>query len=173
MIRFAHYFIISLVLIGCSQPENKPDSMAESEKIDNPEALSQEFKAEEITDSEEKRILHLAKNLKTKDGSTVLETIQYAEKNTKNKFKAGEFETTYHRDGSLEGVALNYWISDSREPEDAFIDIGWTLTPDRKGFLSVKESAPTLSDEEIDNLTVTHLMNGKDDFLKYVDQLEH
>ncbi|MCR4529794.1 hypothetical protein [Acinetobacter venetianus] len=173
MSKLKIFLIVSLILVGCSNSENTPENKTASEKVDQVESQPQAFKAEELTNSEEKRILDLAKNLKTKDGSSVLETIQYAEKNTKNKFKAGEFETTYNRDGSLEGVALNYWISDSREPEDAFLDIGWTLTPDRKGFLSVKESSPTLSDEEIDNLTVTHLMNGKNDFLKYVDQLEH
>lgn len=175
--KLRYLFLSAAILAGCSD-EPKPASTAAQDKPPavRPEPNSQpetkEFHAEALPPEEEKRIIDLAKNQRTADGSTVEQTVKYAEKHTNGRFKVSQFETIYNHDGSLSGVGMGYWIGASHKPDDAFVDVSWELAIDRQSFLTTKEKNSSISDEEIAELTVSHLMEGKKTFLQFVQNAE-
>lgn len=149
------------VAINNEVPSEQPESSVST--------VNKEFHAEELSPHEEQRIINLAKTLKTADGSSVYETIKYAEKNSNGMFKVAKFEPIFNNDGSLYGVGMSYWVGESRHSNDVYGDVSWKLANDRQSYVSNKEENPTLSDEELKMMTGAHLMNGKEDFLYYVE----
>lgn len=96
---------------------------------------------------------------RTKDGATVAEVLSYAEKMRPRIFKAGRFEVGYNgATGVASSVSIGYWIGTKRAPDDAFVDLGYSISPDGR----VMPVPP-------DAHTATALENGRKAFLRAVD----
>jgi hypothetical protein len=175
--KLRYWLLTAAILAGCSdEPQPPPVATQDKSPAVKPDLHSQtdirQFNAEALSPYEEKRIIDLAKNQRTADGSTVEQTVKYAEKHSNGRFKVSQFETIYNHDGSLSGVGMGYWIGASHKPDDAFVDVSWELAKDRQSFLTTKEKNSSISDEEIAELTVSHLMEGKETFLQFVQNAE-
>lgn len=108
----------------------------------------------------EAKWIQAVKQHRTKDGATVSEVLAYAEKMRPRAFKAGRFDVGYNgATGVADTVAIAYWIGAKRSPDDAFVDLGYPMSPDGKVL------AP-LSAEE----TSAALEAGRDAFLRAVDE---
>lgn len=78
-------------------------------------------KAHELSAATEAAWVAAVQNTKTEDGTTVLQTLRYAEKLRPSKFKFGKFEAGYNgASGEPEAIAVDFWIGAKREPGDAF-----------------------------------------------------
>ncbi|AOI84389.1 hypothetical protein WI67_17705 [Burkholderia cepacia] len=85
--------------------------------------------------------------------------LSYAEKMRPRIFKAGRFEVGYNgATGVASSVSIGYWIGTKRAPDDAFVDLGYSMSPDGR----VMPVPP-------DAHTATALENGRKAFLRAVD----
>ncbi|WP_446901096.1 hypothetical protein [Burkholderia sp. YIM B11467] len=104
--------------------------------------------------------IQTVKRHRTKDGATVSEVLAYAEKMRPRVFKAGRFEVGYNgATGVASSVSIGYWIGTKRAPDDAFVDLGYSMSPDGRVM-------PVPPEEE----TATALENGREAFLRAVDE---
>lgn len=79
------------------------------------------FKAHALTPATEASWIATVQNTKTDDGTTILQTLRYAEQLRPSKFKVGAFEAGYNgASGEPEGISVDFWIGAKREPGDAF-----------------------------------------------------
>ncbi|MDN7877214.1 hypothetical protein [Burkholderia aenigmatica] len=103
--------------------------------------------------------IQAVKRHRTKDGATVAEVLAYAEKMRPRIFKAGRFDVGYNgATGAASSVSIGYWIGSKRAPDDAFVDLGYSMSPDGRVM-------PVSRDEH----TATALENGRKAFLRAVD----
>ncbi|RQT87243.1 hypothetical protein DF041_29220 [Burkholderia cepacia] len=85
--------------------------------------------------------------------------LSYAEKMRPRIFKAGRFEVGYNGATGVAGsVSIGYWIGTKRAPDDAFVDLGYSMSPDGR-VMPVSPNAHT----------ATALENGRKAFLRAVD----
>jgi len=107
----------------------------------------------------EAKWIQTVKNHRTKDGSTVSDVLAYAQLMRPRKFKAGRFDVGYNgATGRPETVAIAYWIGAKRSPDDAFVDLGYRMSPAGQVL-----SVPT------DEAFTRALESGRDAFLRAVD----
>lgn len=99
------------------------------------------------------------KRHRTKDGATVAEVLAYAEKMRPRVFKVERIEVGYNGvTGIADAVTIGYWIGSKRAPDDVFVDLGYSMSPD--GHVM-----PVSPDEH----TATALESGRNAFLRAVD----
>jgi hypothetical protein len=80
----------------------------------------------------EARWIQTVKQHRTKDGAAVSEVLAYAEKMRPREFKGAGFDAGYNGvTGSAETVTIGYWIGAKRSPDDAFVDLGYHMSPSR------------------------------------------
>lgn len=110
----------------------------------------------------------MAENMRTKDGSTIGMVLRDVERLRPKKFKlVNGFDLNYSFDGRLSGVSVCYWIGEKRTDDDAYCDLGYRLSADKT---SLEHEYDSLSQDEIDALTLTALEFGKESFLRHVDR---
>lgn len=74
----------------------------------------------ELPPAEAQRWIEAAKAEKTEDGATVLEVLEYAQRELPATFKFGKFEIGYGRtDGEPDAVTVETWIGSKLAPADA------------------------------------------------------
>jgi hypothetical protein len=101
----------------------------------------------------------------TADGSTVAQVLAYAHAKRPGKFAyralTGEDDIGYNgATGEPDGVSLMYWIGSKRSPDDSYVDIGYSMTPQGQVI------APTVSDKP----AILALEGGRQSFVKWVDE---
>jgi hypothetical protein len=75
------------------------------------------------------------------------------------RFKTGDFEVAYSgATGRADTIAIGYWLGVRRAAGDAYVDLGYSMTP--QGAIR-----PVPSDE----VMTTALEGGRDSFLRAVD----
>ncbi|TCW84118.1 hypothetical protein C5O80_13665 [Burkholderia sp. SRS-46] len=112
-----------------------------------------------LSPSVEAKWIANVKHHRTKDGRTVEDILAYAEKMRPRKFKAGKFDVAYNgATGAADTVAIGYWIGLKRSPDDAFVDLGYPMSPTGQVMAVPPEEVLT-----------TALENGRDTFLRAVD----
>ncbi|MGZ9709249.1 hypothetical protein ACXX82_00210 [Glaciimonas sp. GNP009] len=114
----------------------------------------------------EKMLIDAAKNLKTKDGATVVQVIQHVEKLRPKEFKSAGFEMLYTNTGQPKSIGVCYWIGSKRLDDDQFCDISFSING-----LSVTPEILNVSPEEQSELTIVQLMKGRDVFLDNIDKM--
>jgi hypothetical protein len=123
-------------------------------------------KQQPFSPAEEKRIVQAAKAQVTADGATVLQVLQHAAKMRPNEFKLASVEMMYSEVGQP-SVGVCYWMGSKRLPGDQYCDIGYTISADHKTLSPEFGDAPS---EVRAQMTVTAVMQGRDAFLKSVDE---
>jgi hypothetical protein len=125
------------------------------------------FKAQQPTPTEAARIIRMAESRKVADGASTKEVLRYAEKLRPKIFKlAGDFDFGYDSEGRLSTVGVCYWIGSKRSKDDAYCDISWDISKDRK---LISPSTGSLNGEAAASLTVMRLEAGRDAFLQNID----
>ena len=132
-----------------------------------PDAIANNFKAQQPSAADAKRLIKMAESQVTDDGSTVIEVLHYAEKMRPNIFKlSGPFDFGYNYDGTLSSVGVCYWIGAKRNKQDDYCDLAWDISSDRK---SLKVPAADFSSVVPERPTVMAVMAGRDAFLDNID----
>ncbi len=121
-------------------------------------------KSLELSTAAEAAWVTAVQNLKTADGSSVLQVLQYAEKKRPTHFKAGRFSGAYNgADGQPEGIYADYWIGEKISEDETYsftfevMVIGGTpvpfyaKTPDR-------------------NSATEAVMSGREGLIRFVDE---
>ena len=109
--------------------------------------------------SKEAAWIAAVKGLKTSDGSTVLQTLQSAEKLRPTKFKVGSFNGAYQGGtGNPIGVGIDYWIGLRRKNDDAFTVFFNVKEENGKPIVSYKDGSPAKT-----------VMSGQEGLLTYID----
>lgn len=99
------------------------------------------------------------KRHRTKDGATVAEVLAYAEKMRPRAFKVERIEVGYNgATGIADAVTIGYWIGSKRTPDDVYVDLGYSMSPDGR-VMPVPPNQPT----------ATALESGRNAFLRAVD----
>ncbi|MGJ7915547.1 hypothetical protein ACI48D_08760 [Massilia sp. LXY-6] len=128
---------------------------------------SKPFKAQEMSAAEEKRVIRAVQNQQTADGASVLQVLQHAQKMRPQEFKLGEFSVLYTTDGKPSSVGVCYWIGSKRLVGDQYCDIAYDISADGQAFTPSVGSAPPAVVKE---MTITKLDQGRDAFLRSVDE---
>lgn len=112
-----------------------------------------------------------ARDMKTDDGSTVIEALRYAEQMRPNVFKlAGPFEFGYSEDGTLGSLYGCFFIGMKRLPDDTYCAIQWEVTKDHKSLVALLERT---RENAMRYSTMYALMDGRDAFLREIDDMYH
>ncbi|PCE29899.1 hypothetical protein BZL54_24120 [Burkholderia ubonensis subsp. mesacidophila] len=108
----------------------------------------------------ESKWIQAVKQHRTKDGATVSDVLAYAEKMRPEKFKVGRFDIGYNgATGAAQSVTITYWIGTLRSSDDAFVDLGYAMSPDGRVM-------PVPSAEHL----AVALEGGRKAFLRAVDK---
>lgn len=125
------------------------------------------FKAQQPTQTEAAHLIGMAESRKAADGVSTKEVLRYAEKLRPKIFKlAGGFDFGYDSEGKLSTVGVCYWIGAKRSKDDAYCDISWDISKDKK---SISPSIGSLTGKAATSLTVMRLEAGRDAFLQSID----
>jgi len=150
--------LCSLALAGCQK--SSPSVNAQEP---GPAEAAPQAKAPDITPlppAEEKRLTEMAKARRAGDGSSVLEVLEYAEKQRSAQFKVATIDVDYARDSTPTSVLVCYWIGSKRLDGDQDCkSIGWQIAPDKKS-LAPYQAAATQAVE-----------SGREAFVRTIDQM--
>ena len=103
-------------------------------------------------------------DLKTADGTTVPQTLRYAERLRPGKFEVGSFGAGYNgASGEPEDIAVDYWIGAKREADDAISMLFAVRTHD--GKIVVED--PKTPDG---GTAAEAVVSGRDGLLRFIDE---
>ena len=125
------------------------------------------WRAQALSDAEEKEWIDAVKMRKTNDGATIIQVLQFAEKMRRKKFKIASFDIGYSgKDGKPDGVRIGYWIGEKRLSGDEFADLWYDI--ERNG--AVIAALPRKNKWTTDTI-VDALEGGRGAFLAYIDKM--
>lgn len=124
---------------------------------------SERSPARELAPAEAKRWTAAVKAHRTKDGSSIIEALRFAERMRPSEFKVGNFEVVY-KGPEPDGVTIDYFIGLKR----ADVDV-WTA------FFEVKRDGRDLLVSPVQNDTGFALASdaieaGRDALIRFVDE---
>lgn len=122
-------------------------------------AAHAEFKANILPKEQEAKWVAAVQALKTRDGSTIGETLAFVTKMRATQFKVKEISPGYGQDGNAHGMNVCYWIGEKRLKGDEYCNTGFRLNVDGAAIVA------TPDDDDGTNA----LMGGRDAWLRYVD----
>ena len=106
-------------------------------------------------------------NMKTADGFSVLQVLQYAEKMRSAHFKTGGFLSAYNgADGQPEGVSTDYWIGDKRSEDESFSITFEVMVLDGTPVAFYAKTPDRDSATEA-------VMSGREGLIRFVDERYH
>ncbi|MGI3902548.1 MAG: hypothetical protein ACRYGP_16530 [Janthinobacterium lividum] len=122
------------------------------------------FKAHELSPDREAAWVSAVQDLKTADGTTVMQSLRYAETLRPNTFKVGTFQSVYDgARGEPDGIAVDFWIGAKREPDDAFSFIFEVKEESGKVIVQPPTTAPTEAGARA-------VASGRDSLLRFIDE---
>ena len=121
-------------------------------------------KAHELSAAAEAAWVAAVQNIKTEDGSTVLQALRYAEKLRPSKFKVGDFGAGYNgASGEPEGIAVDFWIGAKREPGDSFSILFSVKNANGKVVVERPKA-------QADGTAAEAAISGRDGLLHFIDE---
>ena len=125
----------------------------------------QPTRAHELAPAREAAWIAAVQNLKTDDGTTVLQALRSAEELRPSEFKFGDFGAGYDgASGEPEGVAIDFWIGAKREPDESFgilFDV-----KDQDGEVTVARPKSRNG-----GTAAEAIVSGRDELLRFIDRL--
>ena len=121
-------------------------------------------KAHDLSPAVERAWISAVQNFKMADGTTVLQTLRYAERLRPGKFEVGSFGAGYNgASGEPEDIAVDYWIGAKREADDAISMLFAVRTHD--GKIVVED--PKTPDG---GTAAEAVVSGRDGLLRFIDE---
>lgn len=134
-----------------------------------PALADEPSKVEKLPEAVEQSLVAQAQGLKTDDGSTVMDTLRYAERMRPERFKlAGPFEFEYSDDGELDEVNVCFFTGMKRLPDDTYCSLTWEVSKDHKSLVPLPERT---HENLMRYSTMYALMGGRDTFLREIDDI--
>lgn len=123
------------------------------------------WKAEKMTPGEERAWISALKSHRTRDGSTVLEALRFAEQMRPKAFKVRTFDVGYNgATGAADSVGVGYFIGLKRTPGDQFSAFFLARRTDGKLSLSVAKNDSGIQ------TAAEAIESGRDGLLRFIDE---
>lgn len=153
----------------CRSDINRRGHRLRATDADSQRRLSRpaDWKPQTLSVAEEKKWIDAVKLRKTKDGASIIQVLEFAERMRPKKFKVNSIDVGYSGgDGKPDGVSIGYWIGAKRLFGDRFTDLWYDVQSDGLHVIAM----PTKNKYTSDTI-VNALEAGRDAFLSYIDKM--